>query len=128
MADKIGIGFQILDDVKNLTTGVFGKQRGDDVVEGKKGLPIILYLNKYPEKREQIFYFIHSAKTNGICSPEVEELIETIAPTGVFQEAEEIGRNLLFSAKDIIRSNIFTCHSVNEKGLKLLDDFFSTIM
>jgi octaprenyl-diphosphate synthase len=35
-AEKLGVGFQILDDVKNLTTGLPGKKRGDDVVEGKK--------------------------------------------------------------------------------------------
>jgi len=128
MADKIGIGFQILDDVKNLTTGVYGKQRGDDVVEGKKSLPVILYLNRYPEKREQIFYFFYAAKTNGIYAPEVEELIDVLSPTGVFEEAEEKGRALLFEARDIIRSNNFTCNTVSEKGIKLLDNFFDTIM
>jgi len=49
-AEKLGIGFQILDDVKNLTTGIPGKKRGDDVVEGKKSLPDLLYLHNYPEK------------------------------------------------------------------------------
>jgi len=128
VADKIGIGFQILDDVKNLTTGVDGKQRGDDVVEGKKGYPVILYLNRYQEKREQIFYFFHEAKTNGICTPEVEELIDTLSPTGVFEEAEEKGRALLFEARDIVRSHNFTNLSMSEKGFKLLDNFFDTIM
>jgi geranylgeranyl pyrophosphate synthase len=43
-AEKLGVGFQILDDVKNLGPGVPGKQRGDDVVEGKKSLPVLLFL------------------------------------------------------------------------------------
>ena len=41
--ERIGVGFQILDDVKNLTTGNPGKHRGDDIVEGKKSLPVILF-------------------------------------------------------------------------------------
>jgi len=128
MADKIGIGFQILDDVKNLTTGVFGKLRGDDVVEGKKSLPVIFYLNRYPEKRERIFYFFHAAKTNGIYAPEVEEMIDSLTPTGVFEEAEEKGKALLFEAREIIHSHNFTSLSISEEGFKLLDNFFDTIM
>jgi octaprenyl-diphosphate synthase len=42
-AEKLGVGFQILDDVRNLDT-VPGKKLGDDIVEGKKSLPVILYL------------------------------------------------------------------------------------
>ncbi len=34
--EEMGVGFQILDDVVNLTTGNPGKKRGDDIVEGKK--------------------------------------------------------------------------------------------
>ena len=37
--EQAGVGFQILDDIKNLTTGNPGKKRGDDIVEGKKSLP-----------------------------------------------------------------------------------------
>jgi len=36
-AEKLGVGFQILDDVKNVSgDGIAGKNRGDDIVEGKK--------------------------------------------------------------------------------------------
>jgi octaprenyl-diphosphate synthase len=44
-AEKLGVGFQILDDVKNLDSGIPGKERGDDIVEGKKSLPVLLYLH-----------------------------------------------------------------------------------
>ncbi|PIE05082.1 MAG: hypothetical protein CSA76_00860, partial [Spirochaetales bacterium] len=47
--EDIGTGFQILDDVQNLTTGIPGKDRGDDIVEGKKSLPVILHVQKHPE-------------------------------------------------------------------------------
>jgi len=91
-ADLLGVGFQILDDVKNLTTGVPGKKRGDDVVEGKKGLPVLLYMHKYPEKKEKVFYCFHAAKQEGTSAPEVGELIDALNDAGVFSEAEEKGR------------------------------------
>ena len=127
VADKIGIGFQILDDVKNLTTGVYGKQRGDDIVEGKKSLPVVLFLHKYPEKRERIFFFFHAAKTMGSSAPEVEEMIDTMMPSGVFEEAEEKGIALLKEAKTIVCSHNFTCFTVNDNSFNLLDNFFDTI-
>ena len=46
---EVGVGFQILDDVKNISTGNAGKKRGDDIVEGKKSLPVILHIEKNPE-------------------------------------------------------------------------------
>lgn len=44
--EDIGVGFQIMDDVYNLTTGNPGKIRGDDIIEGKKSLPVILHCQK----------------------------------------------------------------------------------
>jgi len=125
--DKMGIGFQILDDVKNLTTGIPGKKRGDDVVEGKKSLPVLLYLNKYPEKRERIFYFFHVAKTEGSMAPEVEDLIETLSSAGVFEEAEEIGLSFLRETKEIFQAREFAGYPVTEKNNVLLDGFINLI-
>ena len=114
-AEKIGIGFQILDDVKNLTTGIPGKKRGDDIVEGKKSLPILLYLHKYPENQKKIFYYLYAAKQDGIAAPEVEELINALAQGGVLKEAEEKGRSLINEAREAFGSDA------------LLDGFFSLI-
>ncbi|MCL2805961.1 MAG: polyprenyl synthetase family protein [Treponema sp.] len=106
-ADKMGIGFQILDDVKNLKTGNFGKKRGDDIVEGKKSLPVLLYLNNYPDKQERIFYYFHVAKTEGASAPEVEEMIETLSRSGVLEEAEEKGKIFLKETNEIFASSEF---------------------
>jgi len=103
-ADLLGVGFQILDDVKNLTTGIPGKRRGDDVVEGKKGLPVLLYMHKYPEKKESIFYSFHVAKREGASAPEVGELIDVLNAAGVFPEAEEKGRFFINEAKKTLSS------------------------
>jgi octaprenyl-diphosphate synthase len=126
-ANKMGIGYQILDDVKNLTTGVPGKKRGDDVVEGKKGLPVLLYMHRYPEKRDRIFYYFHVAKREGAGAPEVEELIETLTSTGVLAEAEEIGRKTLQEVRDIFNCPKIADFPTNESGRSLLQGFLGLI-
>ncbi|MDR0585291.1 MAG: polyprenyl synthetase family protein [Treponema sp.] len=100
-AEKLGIGFQILDDVKNLTTGIHGKKRGDDVVEGKKSLPVLLYLHHYPEKRELVGRCFAAAHSGGAAAPEVEELIRVLKAAGVLAEAEENGRSLIAEARQV---------------------------
>jgi len=126
-AEKLGIGFQILDDVKNLTTGIPGKKRGDDVVEGKKSLPVLLYLTRFPEKREMVYYCFHAAKINGASVPEVEQLIHAMLQTSVIKEAEEKGHALIEEARDIFRSAEFTGSGENEKGRVLLNGLIDLI-
>ncbi|MDR1955696.1 MAG: polyprenyl synthetase family protein [Treponema sp.] len=100
-AENGGVGFQILDDVKNLTTGNPGKRRGDDVVEGKKSLPVILYLHRNPERREWVTRCFAAARKRGIAADEVEELITTLTASGVLAEAAEQGRRLLREAREV---------------------------
>jgi len=126
-AEMMGVGFQILDDVKNLTTGIPGKKRGDDIVEGKKSLPVLMYLHKYPEKKERIFYYFHEARINGTNVPEVEDFIDTLSSAGVFSEAEEKGRSLLKQTRDIFSSNEFSGCTIDKNGLALLDGFMKLI-
>jgi len=125
-AEKLGIGFQILDDVKNLTTGIPGKKRGDDVVEGKKSLPVLLFLTRFPEKREMVYYCFHAAKINGAAAPEVEQLINTMSETSVLKEAEEKGHALIEEARDIFRSAEYNSGG-NEKGRVLLNGLIDLI-
>ena len=94
-AEDLGYGFQILDDVKNLRTGNPGKKRGDDVVEGKKSLPVLIYLYKYSEKREFAVRCFAAAKKQGISAPEIEEFIADLEKTGVLDEAYSKGTDLL---------------------------------
>ena len=127
VADMMGVGFQVMDDVKNLKTGAPGKKKGDDIVEGKKGLPVLLYLQKYPEKRDLIFYYFHAAKTEGIRAPEVEDLINALTVTGVLNEAEEIGRSILKKTRESLNSREYSGISINENYNDLLDRFFNLI-
>ncbi len=93
-ASYIGAGFQIIDDVINLTTGNPGKKRGDDIVEGKRSLPVLLFVDKYgPASRESAALsacFLRAGK-EGIESPAVEEAIALLEKAGVIADARERG-------------------------------------
>jgi octaprenyl-diphosphate synthase len=100
-AEKLGMGFQILDDVKNLTTGIPGKKQGDDIVEGKKSLPVLLYLSRRPEAGELTARCFAAARVGGTGVPEVKELIGALDVSGVLEEAEKQGRTLIAEAREV---------------------------
>ena len=87
--------FQILDDVINLTTGNRGKKRGDDVVEGKKSLPLILHLKDKPGDLDKILSCFARAEKEGINSPAVEEFIEILSSSDAVSTAYKRSRALI---------------------------------
>ncbi|MDR1468209.1 MAG: polyprenyl synthetase family protein [Spirochaetaceae bacterium] len=98
-ARDLGVGFQIIDDVQNLRGGIAGKKRGDDIVEGKKSLPVILFLEHAGDAGlrlvEETF---QAARADGIDSPAVESLIAAMEDAGVIDRAQERGNALLDGA------------------------------
>lgn len=96
IAETIGLGFQILDDVINLEKGNPGKNRGDDIVENKKSLPIILYATAHPERKEHLFSVFLKAKQSGYNESEREilELISYIEDSGALHQARLRAENL----------------------------------
>jgi octaprenyl-diphosphate synthase len=103
-AEKLGVGFQILDDAKNVTAGIPGKKRGDDIVEGKKSLPILMFLHRQPEKKDMVFRCFNAARSGGVYAPEVEEMIQALQAAGVLAEADAQGRRLIAEARDTFAS------------------------
>jgi octaprenyl-diphosphate synthase len=101
-AEKLGVGFQILDDVKNLTTGNPGKKRGDDIVEGKKSLPVLLYLHGRKDAGEVVRRCFQAARASGAGAPEVEELIAELFASGALEEAGKRGRALIGEAREAL--------------------------
>jgi octaprenyl-diphosphate synthase len=99
-AEKLGVGFQILDDVKNLTTGNPGKKRGDDIVEGKKSLPVLLYLQGRKDAAALVSRCFQAAGASGIGAPEVEELIAELERSGALAEAGKRGLSLITEARE----------------------------
>jgi octaprenyl-diphosphate synthase len=99
-SEKLGVGFQILDDVKNLTVGIPGKKRGDDIAEGKKSLPVLLFVHRRPEMRETVCRCFNVARSGAGVS-ETEELIQALAAEGVLAEAEDQGKALIAQAREV---------------------------
>lgn len=95
IAALIGEGFQILDDVQNLTSGNPGKKRGDDIVEGKKSLPVLIHLQENPCDAKNICSCFERALIEGIESPAVEECISILQSKNAIQKAKERGKTVI---------------------------------
>ena len=119
-AEQLGVGFQILDDVKNLDGGVPGKKRGDDIVEGKKSLPVLLYLHRYPEKRDFAARCFTAARSAGVNAPEVEEFISALNKAGVLEEARSKGQAYIRESRRIFSSPAATGFPFKQEGIELL--------
>jgi len=87
--EKAGVAFQIIDDVKNLTTGNPGKNRGDDIVEGKKSLPVILFFHENPGHFGELASLMDAAGRKGITEghTEIEKAISILEDAGVLDKA-----------------------------------------
>ena len=92
VAAGIGMGFQVLDDVQNLTSGNPGKKRGDDIIEGKKSLPVLLHVQERPCDKEKIAALFERAAKEGIQSPAIEETISLLESSGSIKKAFDFGK------------------------------------
>ena len=124
-AQKLGVGFQILDDVRNLSTGIPGKKRGDDVVERKKSLPVLLFLHTQCSGERSIFVqrCFKAAEEGGTNVPEVEEFITALAGAGALEEAEKRGKTLISEASAVFS----TLKTANNKAGCLLAGFLELL-
>ena len=95
--EAAGVGFQILDDAKNISAGNAGKKRGDDIVEGKKSLPVILHIEKHPEEAAALTAYFEQAQREGIESLAVEKAIALLSASGSIADAETQGRGAVHS-------------------------------
>ena len=92
---EAGVGFQILDDVKNISTGNAGKKRGDDIVEGKKSMPAILHIEKHPEDAASLTAYFEQARREGVDSPAIEKAIALLSSSGSIADAEAQGKKTI---------------------------------
>ena len=103
--EEMGVAFQILDDVTNLTTGNPGKKRGDDIVEGKKSLPVI-YFSKAGGDLKNLSSLFRSASSLGIDrgNDAVEEAIRLMDEAGAIKSAEKKALDIFEEARNRINS------------------------
>lgn len=122
---SMGVGFQILDDITNLVTGNPGKKRGDDIVEGKKSLPVIL-CSQYGGNMVRLKEIFRYAGENGIekAGDAVEEAISIIASSGAIEKAREKAVSILESSKETILSSYKSSEALDLIGY-IFDSFLN---
>jgi len=102
--EEAGVSFQILDDVRNLRTGNPGKERGDDIVEGKKSLPVIRACARDPSLPSRLSGLFGRARAGGVRDSAVEEAIAAISAAGALEESEAHAAELLTQAETAARN------------------------
>ena len=126
IAASLGEGFQILDDVINLTKGNPGKKRGDDIVEGKKSLPVLLHLQENPSDKEQIANCMKKAASEGINSSAVEECISILNKGTCISKAKEQGCKIIEENVSALANFFGTKDSA--PAAKLIIDLFTSMI
>ena len=127
--ERIGVGFQILDDVKNLTTGNPGKHRGDDIVEGKKSLPVIIYYNSGNKAIPRLAELFKKANRLGMEAGReaVEEAITILEESGCIGQAGERARRMMDGAiKDL--KKMFSPGAARDLQIDMVEAFISKML
>ncbi|MBQ9238949.1 MAG: polyprenyl synthetase family protein [Treponema sp.] len=125
IAGEIGVGFQIMDDVRNLTVGNPGKRRGDDIVEGKKSLPLLCHVAAHPADCTTIAHYFETARRDGIASPAVEQCIALLTASGAIDEAAQEGRALIAKKSAELAALTDTPEAASAQALVALFDQLS---
>lgn len=100
IARDIGAGFQIIDDVINLRGGAPGKKRGDDIVEGKKSLIVIDFIDRNKDNSvvtNELLSCFKIAVREGIESRAVEKAIALLNGAHSIERASAKGLDLIQS-------------------------------
>lgn len=124
--EDLGTGFQILDDVQNISSGIPGKDHGDDIVEGKKSLPVIIHASKHPEdtgRLTQLFREAAEHAPKGDWSA-VSTAVEMLRDSGATDAARKYGQELLYNG----HSRLMSLLPENESRalmLEMVDGFIS---
>jgi len=126
VCEDMGVGFQIMDDVINLTVGNPGKGRGDDIVEGKKSLPVIYHLQEHPEDSTVLAELFERAGRKGFdnAHDEISEAAALLERSGCILRARKRGETLLNAASKRISQN-FENSEASEIMTGMIQKFYS---
>lgn len=100
--ERIGVGFQIIDDSLNLKTGNVGKKRGDDLLEGKKSYPLLVYTST----KENPSLILEEIKSLKLMKNKTEQEIMIDSIISQLEESEAIkisleeGKTIIETAKE----------------------------
>ncbi len=103
--EKIAIAFQIQDDILNIEREEkdehgYGKEKGGDILEGKRTLMIIHLLNNLSGEEKKMVKIILSKDRNQVTQSEVEHVISLMESKGSVEHARKISEKLVKEGKD----------------------------
>lgn len=116
--EKIGMAFQIKDDIFDFGTGGIGKPTGIDIKEKKMTLPLIHALNQCERSKRK--YIVNLIKKHSDNKDKVNEVIDFVRKSPGLQYAEQKMQSLQAEAMDILHS---FPESVGRTGLEQLIRF-----
>ncbi len=95
--DSLGLSFQILDDILDLTgdEAVTGKRRGTDLRDGTVTLPIVLALEARPEIGPRLV----TCRDNETC---LEQVVDDVLSCGSIDGARAIALDFMNRARDLL--------------------------
>ena len=126
VAENIGIVFQIADDIINLRTGNKGKNRGDDIVERKKSLPVLYYCRKNDPAPLLQLMKIASERGYDNARTEIDEAVSLILSDGADKEAEKTALALRGETVALLRKS-FPASEFSLKIEEMIDGFFREV-
>lgn len=100
--EKVGMAFQIKDDLFDYGNAEIGKPLGIDIKEKKMTLPLIYALRNAPLlEKKKIIYII---KNQSHKTKKVQEVIEFVKKSGGIEYAQKVMENFYNEALDILKS------------------------
>jgi octaprenyl-diphosphate synthase len=99
--EKIGMAFQIKDDLFDFGTDDVGKPLGIDIKEKKMTLPLIYALNN--ASKEERSRIINNVKRHNEVPEKVKEVIDFVRKSGGLEYAEQVMMKFRQEAFDILR-------------------------
>ena len=94
IGERFGVSFQIIDDVTNLERGNPGKDRGDDLIEGKKSLPLILHRERGGS--DELWQLLADIQNRSIeqMRSQIGRAVAILESSGSLQEARRLATEL----------------------------------
>lgn len=115
--EKVGMAFQIKDDLFDYGTADVGKPTGNDIKEKKLTLPLIYTLNKCDKAtRQKIIYIV---KNNNNQKGKVKFVLDEVVKHGGIKYAEE--KMLFFKQEALTILNTFTNQPIIEALTELVN-------
>jgi octaprenyl-diphosphate synthase len=100
IGEKVGIAFQIKDDLLDFGDSETGKPKGGDIKERKLTLPLIYTLNQAnAETRKKIIYIVKNQNTD---TEKVAWIIDQIRESGGLKYAEQNMQQYIREALDLL--------------------------